>query len=300
MHPPIGWCTFRLRLRTLKEVVFPQWVTWSWSTHVAGCHCHIGATQDRTSWQCGWLGWCKWWKVWGQGVSPEGDAVLEASCIWCLAVNSHGLWPAAEVWIHPAQGQTGQPHTLLQASQQDVLVKGVKGRREVQKNQEHSAALVSRPQKIILHLDQGSLCAVVAAIGWLVLLMQSHAPLCDWWAGQPPPSPGPWRQMLDWRPACSCAAPLDPVWISSRVVSPGQSWKQQEKCQNPGICSLSRWWWAQDYPGIWGAMLVEGWDNRTLLGKHWQSWILPIQWSVWMLTGLECLPVIMKCPGHLQ
>ena len=47
-------------------------VTWSWRTHIAGCHRHIGATQARTSWWCGRLGWCKWWKAWGQGLSPAG------------------------------------------------------------------------------------------------------------------------------------------------------------------------------------------------------------------------------------
>ena len=74
------------------------------------------------------------------------------------------------------RARSDTPHTLLQAFQQDVMVKGVEGRREVQENQEHSAALVNRPQKFVLYLDQGCLCAVVAAIGRLVLLIQAMLP----------------------------------------------------------------------------------------------------------------------------
>ncbi len=53
------------------------------------------------------------------------------------------------------------------------MVKGVKGRREVEKNQEHSIALVHRPQEIVMHFDHGGLSAVVAAIGRLVILVQA-------------------------------------------------------------------------------------------------------------------------------
>jgi len=148
------------------------------------------------------------------------------------------LGPAFEIGLQPAEQYFRQSELKLQAIEQEPVVDGVEGRRQIEANQDSDLLVVGGREDSFSSAVFVECPFLYADWNWLKLTELSR-----WAAGVPTRvSPGPWTWSASWRSACSSLAVYCRARPSSAVEATALSCIGQETFQS-AVTGWRVWQW---------------------------------------------------------